>query len=112
MLFNGGIVASYMINTTMYHLKNNLLILILPGAVSAFNCIVMRTFIQSNLPDSLVEAAQIDGAGEFYLFFRIVIPIMLPSLAAIGFMTAIGHWNEWQTALLYITCLLYTSRCV
>ncbi len=103
MLFNGGIVASYMINTTMYHLKNNLLILILPGAVSAFNCIVMRTFIQSNLPDSLVEAAQIDGAGEFYLFFRIVIPIMLPSLAAIGFMTAIGHWNEWQTALLYIT---------
>lgn len=103
MLFHGGMVASYMINTTIYHLKNNLLILVLPGAVSAYNCIVMRTFIQSNVPDSLIEAARIDGAGEFFLFFRIVLPLMLPSLAAIGFMSAVGHWNEWQTALLYIT---------
>ena len=75
----------------------------LPGAVSAFNVIVMRTFIHSNVPDSLIESARIDGAGEFLLFFRIVLPIMVPSLAAIGFMTAVGHWNEWQTALLYIT---------
>ena len=103
MLFSGGMVASYMINTTVYHLKNNLLILVLPGAVSAFNVIVMRTFIHSNVPDSLIESARIDGAGEFLLFFRIVMPIMVPSLAAIGFMTAVGHWNEWQTALLYIT---------
>lgn len=103
MLFHGGMVASYMINTTIYHLKDNLLILVLPGAVSAYNCIVMRTFIQSNVPDSLIEAARIDGAGEFFLFFRIVLPLMLPSLAAIGFMSAVGHWNEWQTALLYIT---------
>ena len=75
----------------------------LPGAVGAFNVIVMRTFIHSNVPDSLIESARIDGAGEFLLFFRIVLPIMVPSLAAIGFMTAVGHWNEWQTALLYIT---------
>ena len=103
MLFSGGMVASYMINTTVYHLKNNLLILVLPGAVGAFNVIVMRTFIHSNVPDSLIESARIDGAGEFLLFFRIVLPIMVPSLAAIGFMSAVGHWNEWQTALLYIT---------
>ncbi len=103
MLFHGGLVASYMVNTTLYHLKNNLLILVLPGAVSAFNCIVMRTFIQSNVPDSLIEAARIDGAGEMFLFFRVVLPLMVPSLAAIGFMSAVGHWNEWQTAMLYIT---------
>lgn len=102
MLFNGGLVSTYIVNTSMYHLKNNLLILVLPGAVSAFNCIVMRTFIQSNIPDSLIEAAKIDGANEFYLFFRVVLPLMVPSLAAIGFMSAIAHWNEWQTSMLYI----------
>ncbi|MBQ7838878.1 MAG: carbohydrate ABC transporter permease [Lachnospiraceae bacterium] len=102
MLFNGGMVSSYIVNTNMYHLKDNLLVLVLPGAVSAFNCIVMRTFIQSNIPDSLIEAAKIDGAGEFYLFFQVVLPLMIPSLAAIGFMSAIGHWNEWQQCMLYI----------
>lgn len=102
MLFHGGMVASYIVNTNIYHLKNNLLILVLPGAVSAYNCIVMRTFIQSNVPDSLIESAKIDGASEMYLFFRIVLPLMKPTLAAIGFMTAIAHWNEWQTSMLYI----------
>lgn len=102
MLFNGGMVSSYIVNTNMYHLKDNLLVLVLPGAVSAFNCIVMRTFIQSNVPDSLIEAAKIDGAGEIYLFFRVVLPLMVPCLAAIGFMSAIGHWNEWQQCMLYI----------
>ncbi len=103
MLFHGGLVAGYIVNTSIYHLKNNLLILVLPGAVSAYNCIVMRTFIQSNVPDSLIEAARIDGAGEFFLFFRVVLPLMVPSLAAIGFMSAVSHWNEWQTAMLYIS---------
>lgn len=102
MLFNGGMLSSFIINSNVYHLRNNLLILVLPGAVSAFNCIVMRTFIQSNVPDSLVEAAKIDGANEIYLFFKIVLPIMVPAMAAIGFMTAVAHWNEWQTAFLYI----------
>lgn len=102
MLFSGGMLSSYIVNTNMYNLRNNLLILILPGAVGAFNCIIMRTFIQSNVPDSIIEAAKIDGAGEVRLFFQVVIPIMLPALAAIGFITAVGHWNEWQTAYLYI----------
>jgi len=102
MLFNGGILGSYLINANVFRLRNNLLVLIVPGAVSAMNCIVMRTFIQSNVHDSLIESAKIDGASEIYLFFRIVVPIMTPVLAAIGFMTAVGNWNEWQTALLYI----------
>lgn len=102
MLFNGGQVSSYIVNTSMYGLKDNLWVLVLPGAVSAFNCIVMRTFIKSNIPDSLIEAAKIDGAGELYLFFKVVMPLMVPCLAAIGFMAAIGHWNEWQQCMLYI----------
>ena len=102
MLFNGGILGSYLVNTNIFNLRNNILVLIMPGAVSAMNCIVMRTFIQSNVPDSLVEAAKIDGANDLLLFFRIVVPIMAPVLAAIGFMSAVGYWNEWQSAILYI----------
>lgn len=103
MLFHGGIVSEYIINVSLYDMKDNLLILILPGAVTAYNCFVMRTFINSNVPDSLIEAAKIDGAGEFLLFFKIVLPIMVPACAALGFMCAVGHWNEWQTSLLYIS---------
>ncbi|MCR5754213.1 MAG: carbohydrate ABC transporter permease [Acetatifactor sp.] len=102
MLFHGGMVANYILLTNYYGLRDNLLVLILPGAVGAYNCIVMRTFIQNYVPDSLVEAAKIDGANEFFVFFRVIIPLIVPSLGAIGFITAIAHWNEWQTAYLYI----------
>ncbi|MDR1061951.1 MAG: carbohydrate ABC transporter permease [Clostridiales bacterium] len=102
MLFNGGLFSNYVILSQAYHLRNNLLVLILPGAVSAFNIFIFRTFITANVPDSLVDAAKIDGAGEFRLFFVIVFPVLKPVLAAIGFMLAVGHWNEWQTAFLYI----------
>ena len=102
MLFNGGMLGSYLINANILRLRNNILVLFVPRAVTAINCIIMRTFIKSNLPDSLVEAAKIDGADDIYLFFRIVLPIMTPVLAAIGFITSVELWNEWQTALLYI----------
>ncbi len=102
MLFSGGMLGSYLVNANIYHLRNNLLVLVVPGCVSTMNCIVMRTFITSNVPDSLIEAAKIDGAGEIYIFFKIVMPIMVPVLASIGFMCAVGHWNEWQTSMLYI----------
>jgi len=62
----------------------------------------MRTFIRSNVHDALIESAKIDGAGDIYTYFKIVMPIMLPVLAAIGFMAAVTHWNEWQMAYLYI----------
>lgn len=100
MLFNGGTMANYLIKAGTYGLRNNLLVLILPG-VSAYVCIVMRTFIQSNVPDSLVESAKIDGAGEFYTFFKVVLPLTLPACAALGFMQAVGHWNQWYTSYLY-----------
>lgn len=102
MLFSGGLLGGYLVNTNVFHLRNNLLVLIIPGCVTAWNTIVMRTFIQSNVPDALIDAAEIDGAGEIYTFFRIVFPILKPVVAALGFMIAVGHWNEWQTAFLYI----------
>lgn len=103
MLFHGGLVSNYIIYGSVYNLKENLLVLVLPGAVSAYNCLIMRTYIQSNIPNSLIESAKIDGAGEMYLFFRVILPLMKPTLAAIGFMSAVGHWNEWQTSMLYIS---------
>lgn len=102
MFVNCGPLAGYVVNTNIYHLRNNLLVLVLPGCVGVFNVVMMRTFIQSNVPDGLVEAAKIDGAGECYTFFRIVLPLIKPILAAVGFMCAVGHWNQWQTSMLYI----------
>lgn len=101
-LFSGGLLGAYLINTNIYGLKNNFLVLVLPTCVTAWNTIVMRTFVRSNVPSSIIESAAIDGAGEVYTYFKIVMPIMTPVMASIGFMSAVAHWNEWQTAFLYL----------
>lgn len=101
MLFGAPAMADYVVKAGWYNLRNNLLVLILPG-VSAYACITMRTFIRANVPDSLVESAKIDGAGEFYIYFKIILPLIIPICAANGFMTAVGHWNEWMAARIYI----------
>ncbi|MBQ8230844.1 MAG: carbohydrate ABC transporter permease [Lachnospiraceae bacterium] len=101
MLFNGGAVATYIINTNVYQFRNNLLVLIIPGGLSVGNVIIMRTFINSNIPEALIDAAKIDGASEGYLYWRVTIPLMKPCLASIGFMGAVGHWNQWYTSMLY-----------
>ena len=101
-LFSGGLLGAYLVFTNVYGLKNNLLVLVLPTCVTAWNTIVMRTFVRSNVHQALIESAAIDGAGEIYTYFKIVMPIMTPVMASIGFMSAVTHWNEWQTALLYL----------
>ena len=103
MLFNGGQLSGYIVFTTMYHLKDSLWLLILPLCVSTMNVIILRTFIVNSIPAELMEAAKIDGAGEYRTFFQITLPLMKPSLAAVGFMMATAYWNDWQNALLYIT---------
>ncbi len=103
MLFSGGQLASYIINTNLYNLKDNILILILPACVSTMNIIIMRTYITTSVPDALMESARIDGAGEWRTFFQITFPLMKPCLASVGFMLATAYWNDWQNALLYIT---------
>ena len=103
MLFNGGQLSGYIVFTGMYHLKDSLWLLILPLCVTTMNVIILRTYIANSIPGELMEAAKIDGAGEYRTFFQITLPLLKPSLAAVGFMMATAYWNDWQNALLYIT---------
>ena len=102
MLFNGGTLSGYIIFTSYYHLKDSLWLLILPLCVTTMNVIILRTYIANSIPGELMEAAKIDGAGEYRTFFQITLPLLKPSLAAVGFMMATTYWNDWQNALLYI----------
>lgn len=102
MLFSGGQLSSYIINTSMFHLRDTIASLILPG-FSTMYVIILRTYIQTNVPDSLIESATIDGASEFRTYLQIVLPVMVPALASVGFMLAVGYWNDWQRAFLYIS---------
>ena len=103
MLFSGGQLSSYIIYTSTYHLKDNLLLLILPLCVSTMNIIILRTYVQSSIPEELIDSARIDGAGEYRTFFQIVFPLMKPAMAAVGFLMATAFCNDWQNALLFIT---------
>ena len=103
MLFNGGQLSGYIIFTSYYHLKDSLWLLILPLCVSTMNVIILRTYIVNSIPLELMEAAKIDGAGEYRTFFQITLPLLKPSMAAVGFMMATAYWNDWQNALLYIS---------
>ena len=101
MLFSGGQLSTYLINVSVYHLKDNMLLLYLP-TVSAMNVIIIRTYLQSNIAEALMESAKIDGAGEFRIYTQIIMPLAKPALASVGFMTAIGYWNDWEKGYLYI----------
>lgn len=100
-LFNGGLVPSYLVNTKFLHMNNSIWIYIIPSLMSAWYVIVIRTFFQG-LPEALHEAARIDGASELTICFRIIIPLATPALASVGFLTFIGHWNNWFTTSVYI----------
>lgn len=102
MLFNGGLVPTYMVCSRLLHLNDTIWALILPMCVNAFYILVLRTFFQTSVPDSIIESAKIDGASEFRTFLQIVLPISLPGLATIGLFCTLGYWNDWFNALLYI----------
>lgn len=104
MLFNGGIVASFYIWVNVFHIRNTLWALIFPNLLmNAFNIILVKNYYNSSIPDSLKEAARIDGAGELRIFTRIVFPLSKPIIATIGLMTAITYWNDWTNGLYYLT---------
>ena len=103
MLFNGGQLSEYIIFTSYYHMKDTIWAMILPLCVTTMNVIILRTYIANSIPLELMEAAKIDGAGEYRTYFQIVLPLLKPALAAVGFMMATAYWNDWQNALLYIT---------
>ncbi|MDD3368350.1 MAG: carbohydrate ABC transporter permease [Lachnospiraceae bacterium] len=100
-LFSGGLVPSYILMVNYLGLKDNVLAMILPGMVSAWSIFLMRNFMKA-IPDSLYESAAIDGAGDFRIYWQIFMPLATPSLATIGLFLALGYWNEWYNAMLYI----------
>ena len=103
MVFGGGMTASYVINSQVLHLSDTMWILILPLAVSSFNVTIARTFFRTTIPDGIIESAKIDGASQWTVFFRIILPISKPVLATIGLFLAFGYWNDWFQAKLYIS---------
>ena len=103
MVFGGGMTASYVINSQVLHLSDTMWVLIIPLAVSSFNVTIARTFFRTTIPDGIIESAKIDGASQWTVFFRIILPISKPVLATIGLFLAFGYWNDWFQAKLYIS---------
>lgn len=103
MLFNGGLIPFYLVCTRILPLKNTVWALILPLLVNPFFIVILRTFFQTTIPDSVIEAARMDGAGEMATFTRVVLPVSAPGLATVGLFTALGYWNDWFNALLFTT---------
>ena len=112
MLFNGGLVPTYLVYTGTLQIKNTIFALIVPNLLlSAFMIMLLRNYFEHSIPESLYESAYIDGAGEFYTFFKIVVPLSKPILATVGLLVAIAYWNDWQNGLYYLSdTRLYTIQ--
>lgn len=101
MLFSGGLVPSYILITRYLHLGDTIWVYIFPSMISVWYTFMMRTFF-NDLPKEIFESALVDGAGEFRIFFRMVIPLSKPVIAAVALFIFLGKWNDWFTSLLYI----------
>ncbi len=101
MLFSGGTIPTFIIVKAM-GLMNNLLVMIIPGMVTTFNMILARNYFYT-VPDSLEESAKLDGAGNLTVFFRIMLPMAIPSVATVAIFTAVGLWNNYMNPLIYLT---------
>lgn len=103
MLFSGGIVPAYMMWTRVFGITNTLWALIIPNyLMSAFNVLLVRNYFKNNIPLALIESAQIDGAGEMKILFKIMLPLAVPVSVTVGLFTGIAYWNDWINALYYI----------
>lgn len=102
MLFSGGLVSTYVINTQVLMLQNSYWGLILPLACSSFYVIILRTFFTTTVPDSIIESGKLDGASQLRIFLQLVLPISLPAIATIGLFFTFAYWNDWYQALLYL----------
>ncbi len=103
MLFNGGLVPSYIMWTQIFHIKNTFWALLVPNLMmNAFNVIMMRTYFTSNIPMELIDAAKIDGSGEYGILVRIILPMAKPILSTLALLVGLGYWNDWLNGLYYI----------
>lgn len=107
MLFQGGLVPWYILYTKYLQMKDNPAMLVVPALLTAFNVLIMKTFFTLNLPDSILESAKIDGASEFTIFLKIVIPLSKPVIATIGLFSVLAYWNDWYLCLLFINSSKY-----
>lgn len=104
MLFSGGLAPTYMFYTQYLHIKNTLFALIVPGLLmNAFNVIIVRTYYQGNIPIELIDAAKIDGATEFQIYRKVVVPISKPIMLTVGLLIGMAYWNDWFNGITYIT---------
>ena len=102
MLFSGGLVSTYMVNTQILHLKNTYLALILPGLCSTWYIMILRSYFQAAVPDSLIEAAMIDGAKQWQILCKIVVPVSRPVIMTVALFQIFSYWNSWYPSLLYL----------
>ena len=114
MLFNGGLVPTYMMYANTFHIKNTMFALIVPSLMmNAFYVIMMRSFFSSSIPDSLIEAAKLDGASERKILMRMVVPLSKPMIVTLVLMVGLGYWNDWMNGLYYVTDQkLYTIQMI
>ncbi|MBQ1508997.1 MAG: carbohydrate ABC transporter permease [Erysipelotrichaceae bacterium] len=103
MLFNGGMVASYMVWTRLFHIKDTLWAYLLPGSLmGGMNVLLVRNYFNANIPYSIVEAARIDGAKDWTIYSKIMVPLSKPIMTTIGLFSALGYWNNWTAGIYYI----------
>ncbi len=102
MIFGGGLVPTFIVCKQLLHLGDSLWAVIIPPMLSPFFIIMMRTFFQTSVPEELIEAASIDGSGEYRTLLQIVLPISKPGIATVALLTALNYWNDWYLSLLYI----------
>lgn len=103
MLFNGGLVPTYIIYSQVFHIRDTIFALLIPTfLMSAFNVILMRNYFKTNIPDAIIEAAHLDGASELRTLINVVLPISPPIIGTIGLMAGLAYWNDWTNGLYYI----------
>lgn len=102
-IFGGGMIPWYLMYTNVLGLKGTTLAIWFPALLTPFLVILMRTFIVSSVPDAVVESARIDGAGQWDIFWKIVLPVLGPGLATVGLFQALGYWNDWYRSSMFST---------
>ena len=103
MLFNGGMVASYMVWTRLFHIKDSILAYLLPGSLmGGMNVLLVRNYFNANIPYSIIEAARLDGAHDWTIYSKIMVPLSKPIMITIGLFSALGYWNNWTAGIYYI----------
>ncbi|OCT16721.1 sugar ABC transporter permease [Paenibacillus pectinilyticus] len=103
-IFNGGLIPTYLVYTQLLDIKNTIWALIIPSLLmNGFNIMLIRTFFRTSIPPAIIESASIDGASEFRIFYSIVLRLSAPVLATVGILQATSYWNDWMNGKIYLT---------